>query len=510
MSNKSLGVREQSVLGPGYVPSGPKCMEYINSDAGIVLIMGPEGSGKSIGSGAKMLWAAQQQAPSPHDGIIRVKGYIIRATYRDLWDKTIPSYWQCWPKNMPGSTWQGGKGEPATHTIQWREPCSKSPTGYKRYEAIHEFRAIGENTIDAFVAGLEPTWIYCNEVNTLPRNVLSTFYRRCGRYPAPKDRPNDGVKRWFGVFGDFNAEDEAHWLFHDCMDGKKAGVHFIQQPSGFSPQAENLRQLRKIDPDYYQNKAKLMEGWQVKRMIENKWGFSRTGEPVFGEDWDDDLHVATSIIEPDPRHPVYVGADAGGSPAAIFFQYINGCMIVFDELTTPDGLFWDAETFGQKCRNKMDTQYPNCKVEWFAPDPSAGARLTGGAAHLDEEHRNWISIFAIATKWKPNIPTTNDIGLRLQSVRRRLRLGKRGYLVSSKCVMLRSGFNSGYKLGKVDPKDGATPANNIRKNRYSHVQDANQAGSLCLPLPDIAIGAEDQRKTAHILGDDYDLPVNYG
>lgn len=510
-SSKRVGVGVSRSILLDYLPPGPRAMEYIASDAPITLIMGPEGSGKSIASGAKMLWAAEQQAPSPHDGVIRVKGYIIRGTYRDLWDKTIPTYWKCWPKDLDASTWTGGKGEPATHVIRINYPDGR------KFELIHEFRAISDITLADFVAGLEATWIYLNEVNTLPANVLSAFYRRCGRYPAPDDRPNDGLKRWFGVFGDFNAEDEAHWLFHSCMDEKKDGLKFIMQPSGFSPEAENMNQLRKIDPNYYENKAKMMERWEVRRMIENRWGFSRSGEPVYADDWDDEVHVAAAPIEPNPRKPVFFCTDGGGRPGGLFVQEgDDGCAIIFDEIQTPDDAFWDAETYGKRCLARFKTKWPNCKIDEFFPDPSGRARVMGAGSGLDDEAISWINQFAQTTFWRPQIPHTNDPQERLKSVRRRLRLGRRGVLVSPSCVLFRSGMNSGYKLKKADPKDGhVTEHERIRKDRYSTLQDAFQYYSLCRPLPGVAWHASDvagSDYTPHgpLGASAYDLPVILG
>jgi hypothetical protein len=478
-----------------YKPSGPKCADYIISDAPITVIIGPEGSGKTIGSGAKMLWAAQQQAPSPHDGVVRVKGYIIRSTYRDLWDKTIPSYRAFWGQQDPKEwSWVGGKGEPATHIIRMLIPDPTAPDGLRKYELIHEFRAFGDHNIDDFVAGLETTWIYLNEVNTLPANVLSKMYRRCGRYPAPEDRPDDGRVRWFGVFGDMNPEDESHWTFTACMtDAKKDGVRVIQQPSGFSPEAENIHSLRKIHPDYYRHRAAQMEDWEVKRMIEGRWGFSRSGQPIYADDWDDDVHAAKDDIKPNPRWPLYALVDAGGRPAMVLAQQTDaGGLVLIDELTTADNDFADVETFSKRCLARVREFCPGMQVKNFIPDPSAKARTISSNHALAEEDRHWIGAFWLLTGWPPMIPHTNDLDPRVRAVRRRLRLGKRGLLVSPRCKMVRAGFNSGYKLRKADPLDGKQSlADLVVKNRYSHPHDAVQYGALVLPLPAEIMTAED-------------------
>jgi hypothetical protein len=498
-----VGVGERSLL-KNYKPPGPKAMAYINSKSPITLIMGPEGSGKSIASGAKMLWAAQQQLPSPHDNVVRVKGYIIRDTYRNLWDKAIPTYLACWPKDLVGSVWTGGKGEPATHTIQM-------VMNGVQYELIHEFRAFGDNNLTEFIAGLETTWIYLNEINTLPNNVLSAMYRRCGRYPAPHDRPEVEIDPWFGVFGDFNATDETHWLYDECIAKPKPTMKFIAQPSGFAADAENMKQLVKIKKNYYEDKAASMEPWEVKRMIENKWGFSRNGEPVYAEDWNFEVHVTQQEIKPDPNLPVICGIDSGGSPAILWAQVTKyGTLAIFDELAPPANSFWDAETFAKRALSHFVNNYPDCFVQEFYPDPAGRNRIKGFAQGLDDETITWINEFARITGWEPRIPPTNSIDLRLRAMRRRMRF-MNGLRVSPKCKYFISGANAAYKLRKNKGQDDNVGENDriIKNHPYSDIQDCGQYLALMVPLPNeiMVSGDAPSVQLSRGVGSDYDLPV---
>lgn len=507
-----VGVGADRSLMEGYVPSGPKCMEYIQSTAPISLIMGPAASGKTVGSCAKMIWAAQQQLPSPHDNVVRVKGYIIRSTYRDLWDKTIPSYWKCFPKDYKGAKWKGGSGEPATHNLRFRLPI-KNLYGdiiqLQEYELIHEFRAVGESTIDDFIAGLEPTWVYLNEVNTLPSNVLSAFYGRCGRYPSPDDRiqVEPGKEPWYGVFGDFDPPSETHWLYDACINKPVEGLKFITQPSGFAPDHENAASLRKIKHNYYEDRAKSMSPYDVKRMIENKWGYDKTGEPVYGEDYNDEIHCSKIEFEPDPMLPVYVGIDGGLTPAAVFGQVDgNGTLCIFDEITTPKGLGWDVEKFAQVFLRHFKTKYPKCKIKKFFPDPALRARLAGASSGLPDDAITWIAQFAYLTGLEFEIPATNDISTRLASVRRRLRLNK-GFLLSPRARVTRGGFVASYKFKKDKTGLGAEPEID-KLDPSSHPHDAAQYLSMGVPQ---AAGAWETGSKVDGVGlyaaDDYDLPV---
>ena len=71
-------------------------------------LMGPLGSGKSVGCCADLLKLAREQTPSS-DGIRRTRWAIIRNTYRELHDTTMRTWFEHVPKDF--GHWAAGDME---------------------------------------------------------------------------------------------------------------------------------------------------------------------------------------------------------------------------------------------------------------------------------------------------------------------------------------------------------------------------------------------------------------
>ena len=67
-----------------YEPPGPVGAAYIESRRPISVIMGPGGSGKTVGSAYKVVHIASTWLPMCRDGVIRAKTVALRTTYRDM------------------------------------------------------------------------------------------------------------------------------------------------------------------------------------------------------------------------------------------------------------------------------------------------------------------------------------------------------------------------------------------------------------------------------------------
>ena len=67
-------------------------------------IVGPVGSGKTTGIFFKLVYLAQMQAKSPIDGVRRSKAVVVRNTFPQLRDTTIPS-WLYWFHDGVAGTW---------------------------------------------------------------------------------------------------------------------------------------------------------------------------------------------------------------------------------------------------------------------------------------------------------------------------------------------------------------------------------------------------------------------
>jgi len=443
-----------SGLNLNWRPPGPVSDAFMKSRAKVHGIGGPIGSGKTSAALMKIIYLAAEQEPSTRDGVARFKACIVRDTYRNLWKTTIPSWWK-WISQDTGE-WVGALNNPAKHTVKFN-------LGGKIIELIVEFVAIGDNAAEDVLRGYEPTVFYLNEADLLAEDVLPFARGRAGRYPGM----NEGGPSWFGVFMDFNAPEFDTWLDRMAYEDTPENFDFFFQPGAFEPGAENVQNL---PPGYYDDQMEGQPDWYIHRMIHNKRGYSRDGKPVYS-DWNDRFHVSQKVLSPVRELPLVIGADAGGTPAAIITQHMaNGQWRILDELVPGHA---GPTRFSEYLNQVLRQDYEGMSVTGWA-DPSAAF---GG----DGEDKAWIEAVSAKTgiRFRPTL--TNYLTPRLDAVR--IPLGRMidgqhpGILLSPKCKILRRGFNSGYKYRRIQ-KDNGRFAEEPDKNDFSHPHDALQYALL--------------------------------
>ncbi len=365
-------------------PAGPVANAYEQSRASISCIVGPTGGGKTEASAKKVIRVAQWQHPSPRDGIRKARIVCVTPTYREAWKGPIPSWLKIAKrlglvdgkgKDINGAKWTGGKNDPAEHVFDLMWP------GLGQLHVELWFRAIGDEKLEEFVRGLECTAFWLPEMDTLPPDLMTLAPNRAGRYPEPEDRPPVGTVEdaYKGVFGDANVPDLESWFYDQWWlpAGRKAHWAFFRQPAGLldngmqNPAAENLENLRKIDPNFYPNQAADMPKWAVKRLLRCRPGYSRHGEPVH-EDFDEDRHVARATLLVDPRQPVIIGVDGGGNtsmPAAIFMQ-----RSAFGQYRALDAFMPDSNTsiedLGKTIRDTLRLRFHRARGAVIMGDPA--------------------------------------------------------------------------------------------------------------------------------------------
>ena len=460
-------------MSSGYIkfePPGPIARQFYRSMATIIGIMGPIGSAKTSTALMRIPRVAMRQKPSLVDGVRYSKFAVIRDTYRNLDRTTIPS-WNTWVPKSVGRWSGGGKGDPASHHLK----LGPLPDGSVCDVQI-EFIALGDNAVEDVLRGWEGTAAYLNEADRLSPDVLMFLLGRLGRYPSEVH----GGPSWSGVWADFNAPDVENYcyrLFEEKLDadgkplrdaaGRDLGdqIAFFKQPSGYSPQAENLQNL----PDGYYDKAALGQpGWYVRRFIKNEWGYSRDGKPVYPE-FVDSLHVASQPLAPIPGLPLALGADAGRTPGVAIGQYTAiGQWRIVAELTDLDT---GAARFGEKLNELLGTQFRDFVVGDAWCDPTALYKH-------DTDESTWAGIMREKTgiTFRP-APSNNPLK-RTEAVRAELRRlidgGAPSILISPTCKALRKGFNSGYRYKRIQGANEHRYTDEPEKNEFSHIHDALQ------------------------------------
>lgn len=476
---------------------GPVALRFSEAIDPVTAIMGPVGSGKTTAALMKIVKAAMVQRPSPIDGVRRCKALVLRDTFVNI-KRTILPTWHGWFPTSMGE-WVGGP--PARHTLMF-------DMGQGPIELIVDFMGIGDDTIENLLRSYEMTIFYINEADLLSFDVLSFLMQRAGRYPSKLH----GGPTFYGGWMDFNAPEQDHWLNELLVenvipgsDGQKAlGYKLFVQPGGMDPGAENVGNL---PPNYYQKILDSTPEWLSRRMVHNRWGYSRDGKPVFPE-FNDSVHVSPRPLQPVKGIPIGIGADAGGTPAAAFGQWLPGDRWhILSEIATDPGT--GPTRFGEMILQRLAERFPDHDPRddvygWVDPSAAMGGDDEGGdPAWLTKVNR------VTGINFRPT--ASNAPSMRQEAVRKpltRLVEGKPAFLIDPSCKRLRKGFNSGYHFRKVKVL-GATGRYDTKpeKNMFSHLNEACEY--LCLGGGHGIAGIMDRTRqlgrTMTVADSDYDI-----
>lgn len=474
---------------------GPVASRFVQDKMFLSGIMGPYGSAKTTSCFQKIIWATMWQRPGK-DGVRRSRGCVIRETYAQLKANVMDDFFSWFPK-----TQDNFNGDDMVSKLRLELP------GWGKLEIEILWRALGEeNKPEKVFKGMQLTWLWLNEGDTLHKAVLKFGLPRVGRYPKAKD----GGCAWSGIFLDMNAPDVDNWTYELLVEknlglseqqleefrklyGANFGVAFHRQPGGRDPNAENLANL---PPGYYDRLMIGANDNDVRRFVDNEFGAVRNGQPVYPE-FIDNFHVAISELKVAEGIELCMAVDGGTTPAAVFGQIMpDGQIRVLDELV----IFNDDEdkqlqklgavAFGKACREFVNERFPHARIREAWADPATAYGETEG-----DDDFTWLQDFSVAFGMtvKPAPIRGNRLGLapkrpgndnavvpkgRIEQVRSLLTTnvsGKPGLILSLTCRYLRRGFNNGYVIIRASRSNGSGQwKDEPLKNDFSHVHDALQ------------------------------------
>src|SRR5574337_1125687 len=157
---RAAGMGESAFSIANYRPPGPVARAFIQSTKIAPFIMGPVGSGKTTAAiFSNLRYTALM--PVCSDGVIRAKGVVVRSDYRTLWRTTLPSWWQWFPRDFPGSTFTGGPDRPSTHELPFTTPRGR------KIELTVEFAALGSHRIEDALRGWEGSGAHMEEADLM-------------------------------------------------------------------------------------------------------------------------------------------------------------------------------------------------------------------------------------------------------------------------------------------------------------------------------------------------------
>ena len=454
-----------------FKPAGPVAAAFMEDRMSLVAaIMGPVGGGKTVAALHKNLVHAAEQ-PVCIDGKIRFRMPIIGATYAQIEKNLLRTWFEWLPQD--GGDWtegefKGGGGRFGIHRISYDTIYEGSRVAVD-FEAI--FAAIGEHSVEMFMRGFEPTAIWLYEMDLLPEAVLSFGLTRIGRYPRQQDiKPGQKRKLRSYIIGDLNAPDIDSWFYRAFEEEPSPGFRVYKQPSGRSPKAENLQNL----PDgYYDTQLIALKSKPrlVKRMVDNQYGPSDDGTPVY-DGYSDEIHLAAQPLKPLEKLPIRWGFDAGlRRPAGVAAQWLpSGQWRILGEVC-PGRM--GAKRFAQEVRLWMDQNAPGFPFGDCFADPAAWSGADSEAGELA-----WVETLEHELRIAIQPAPSNEIAVRTDAVSDELAFSidanTQALQLSPACGVLRKGFVSHYRYSIQRVGSSTTTSKSPEKNDWSHPHDALQ------------------------------------
>lgn len=459
--------------------------DYLPGQLFYDFVVGPYGSGKTTGLFFKLVVMAKLQAPGP-DGIRRTRAVVVRNTLPQLRDTTLSS-WNYWFKPAPAGT-KAGTGN------EWKATEWKFILRFDDVECEVLFRPLDTADDVARVLSLEITFALIDEFVEIPRAVVDALSGRCGRYPPAT---MGGATNW-GVWGSSNPSTEDNWwhdYVHDSavfvqpaecpveedrmvmgmrnaqLDRGGRNARYFLQPSGFSPEAENVENLPG-GQDYYVNQAKGKSTAWISQFLKAEWGFSISGKPVV-QSFRASVHLSKQPLEWSPHLLLVGGFDPGlGGSAMVFGQEdLDGRLLVLGELVQQG--FGAKRFMTQRLEPYLRRRFPGLELSEFiiAPDPAASNRQPNDESTIVADLRKHYQV---------SIESNNRLPLRLNAIDHymtRMVDGGPGILIDERnCPVLARALKGGwrYALDKNQEMKGDAKPD---KNPYSHSGDG--FGYLC-------------------------------
>lgn len=442
-------------------PPGPVGESFIYGTEPIDYLMGPMGSGKTVASIARIL-AVSMRFPVCTDGIIRTRIPVIRDNFRELYRTTLPSLFRFFPKDFPGSDFQGGQDRPFCFTLRFLTPRGK------RLQIVIDGFGVSDDTIESALKGYECSAAALEEADLLGRRIKTFMFGRVaqGRYPGRALYRDPEAPQPRTVWGTLNAPLISHYVVEDFIEKPMGGHVLRRQPSGLSEQAENRKYVSRED---YEAMAMTMSPDEVRRFVHGEFGLVGDGALVY-PDYDFTIHCAKAPLVPLDL-PLRIGVDAGGSPAMIVGQFTpKGHMRWLSELTTEPGT-----GIGRFCEYVIDhlqSKYRGLQLAFAWGDPSAfhGADRMAGELSFMETLSRALNVNVLPTP-------TNDPIARQESVAffLRKRLDADGTPFFQHCPTMKvvqGGFQGGFVVA-LNPHDTAGRIRFV-KNKFSHPHEAGQ------------------------------------
>jgi hypothetical protein len=407
------------------------CAEFMLDRYPRKILAGPVGGGKTSACIAHILKNATEQAPD-RDGIRRSKHLVVRNTVPMLKSTTIKTFLDWIPDGTLGQYYISDK----IYNLKFGD-----------VDAEVSFMSLEDSNDIRKLLSLETTTVFLNEFREINPDIVEALIgtKRIGRYPSKKGGPG---ATYPCMIADTNMPSYDSW-HQQVMDGQLMDFKLFKQPSGRSPEAENLANL----PDDYYNIDGLSEEY-IRTMVDVEYGSSKEGMPVFKSSFIKDYHVAKGPLSAisSSSYPLIVGMDAGLTPAAIIGQQLpTGRLNILAEVFTPRGETMGMERF-------LETKLMPVLMGRFGDNPALGIIDPAGEQRSQADEQTVFEI--IKKKMRVRLAPTNKLDLRIGSAETffaRQVMGEAGLLIDPSCTNLIAALEHNYRYavkrsGEIEEK----------------------------------------------------------
>jgi predicted phage terminase large subunit-like protein len=206
-----------------YVPAGKTIVAFHESPALVRALIGPIAGGRATACATDMLGKVLGQAKRGVPGERVMLRWAVVAPSLEVLEEKIISVWHSVVPETHGRF--RSEGQERSHFV----PLLGAAAG----ELEVRFYAWELPAHRRRLAALETTGAWLANARDLPEEALDDMLAAVGNYPPP----GRGDPVWFGVIISSRMPDAAHWLLN------RQDVVVFRQPSGRSPDAENLQNL---------------------------------------------------------------------------------------------------------------------------------------------------------------------------------------------------------------------------------------------------------------------------
>jgi hypothetical protein len=476
------------------------------------LLTGPASSGKTYACAWELLMLAMAQEPAI-DKVRYSRALVVRNTHGLLLSATIPSFKSAYGQLLTAPYGKLVMNPQNTYGLI----NTPLPDGTILHFEI-TFRSFDSEASARNALGVEPTYVYIDEISEFSESLVTDITRRTGRYPPKKTcratRPS--------VIASTNGPTMAHFTYNwatgeknalfmsmlaeirknDPTTSYDAFFSWFEQPPALlpptydwtdraihptdwkpNPLAENVENLTDGYGHYYNQLTSSPN--KIRAYVLGQYSPLTTGKLVYPMFSRARHVVAEDTIDRRAVRGVYLAFDFGRTPCcAVACVMPDGRIVITDEIITEDCAI--STLMVEFLKPLLAQRYNNPQILGATGDP------TGGVLSQAVELSPVNVLLAHGVPFEEP-PCGNDVDARIEGVRQSLlRLSTQGqpYLtVTDNCEVLVSGFESEYiykktHRGMADRPDKSHP--------ISDIQDAVQyLVSMLMEL----VGARHTRRT---------------